>query len=319
MKTRSSTSVRFLCAVCLPMWAVAPGTYAQTPARLGIQTNAGLSSTGAVGTVPLQQGQRGTNSLGMVFASVKGTEALFCIWETRVKDFEAFIKATGHDMGDKLDMCFNSELKLDEWKGYNWKKPGFEQGPNHPVVGANWEDAQAFCKWLTEKERKERILAAGQAYRLPTDAEWSAAVGLEKESVSTPEEQRKKAESTYPWGTGWPPPKGAGNYADTTTKQKYRDKEFTTIEGYDDGYAETAPVGSFNPNAYGLYDMGGNVWEWCSGWPLSDGRKVPALRGSSWFFADPASLHSSYHINPASLDARASFFGFRVVLAPGQP
>jgi ankyrin repeat protein/beta-lactamase regulating signal transducer with metallopeptidase domain len=267
-------------------------------------------------------GRRWTNSLGMVFVPVKGTDVRFCVWETRVKDFEAFIKATGRNMDNKM-MCFNRELKQGVWEGYNWKNPGFTQGPNHPVVGVNWEDAVAFCKWLTEKERKEGILPLGR-YRLPSDLEWSAAVGLIKEKGSTPEEKREK-EGVYPWGEQWPPPKGAGNYADMTTKKKYKSNVLQTIEGYDDGFAETAPVGSFNPNLYGLYDMGGNVLEWCGYWVSADVDEYRALRGASWSQGDQnvqghvSTLLSSYRIGvplsrAASPENRGSCIGFRVVL-----
>jgi beta-lactamase regulating signal transducer with metallopeptidase domain/formylglycine-generating enzyme required for sulfatase activity len=262
--------------------------------------------------------QRWTNSLGMVFVPVRGTEVWFCIWETRVKDFEAFIKATSRDMGNKMGRL-NSERE-----GYNWKNPGFAQGPNHPVVGVNWNDAVAFCKWLTEKERKEGMLPHGQ-YRLPSDLEWSAAVGLIQQRGATPEERREK-EGIYPWGKQWPPPKGAGNYADTTARKKYKPDDLPqTIEGYDDGYAETAPVGSFDPNPYGLYDLGGNVLEWCGYWWSDGAEELRPLRGASWFQGDQntqghvSSLLSNYRIGipisrASSAGNRADCIGFRVVL-----
>lgn len=290
------------------------------------QTGGDISAAKAVsGVTQLGPAQRWTNSLGMVFVPVSGIAGRFCIWETRVRDFEAFIKATGRDMGDKMT-CFNRELKHDEWSGYSWKNPGFEQGPNHPVVGVNWEDAVAFCQWLTEKERKENP-SPYKLYRLPADLEWSAAVGW---TGNTPEERREKAEGLYPWGKQWPPPKGAGNYADLTAKKKYRsepDSDLTFIEGYDDGYAETAPVGSFSPNPYGLYDMGGNVFEWCAYWVIDSGEEYRALRGASWVEGGDntqgkvSPLLSSYHIGvpipkSTSPDARASYIGFRVVVEP---
>ncbi len=261
---------------------------------------------------------RWTNSLGMPFVPVKGTSVRFCVWETRVKDFEAFISATGRDMGNKMT-CFNSDLKHDEWEGYNWKNPGYAQGPDHPVVGVNWEDAVAFCKWLTEKERKEGVLAARQVYRLPSDSEWSAAVGLKAVSRDAPGDQEQETKGVYPWGTQWPPTKGAGNYADMTARAKYGPDEFKTIEGYDDGYAEAAPVGSFEPNPCGLYDMGGNVLEWCGYWVSSDTDEYRSLRGASWLQGDTDSLHSRYHIGQppsraSSPDCRSSYIGFRAVL-----
>jgi formylglycine-generating enzyme required for sulfatase activity len=254
----------------------------------------------------------------MEFLPVKGTGVRFCIWETRVKDFEAFIKATGRDMGNKME-CFNRDLKQGEWEGYNWRNPGFVQEPDHPVVGVNWEDAVAFCKWLTEKERKEGILTAGQAYRLPSDSEWSTAVGLKSVSGGTSGEQDQETKGVYPWGTQWPPSKGVGNYADMTAKKKYGLDELKTIEGFDDGYAETAPVGSYEPNPCGLYDMGGNVTEWCGYWISSDTDEYRALRGASWLQGDPNSLRSRYHIGvplsrASSPGQRASCIGFRVVL-----
>ena len=138
------------------------------------------------------------NTLGMKFVPVKGTEVLFSIWHTRVQDFEAFVKATGHDATQGM-----YSLRSDGWmrRGDTWKDPGFTQGPTHPVCGVSWHDAQAFCKWLTEKERKDGIIDQQQSYRLPTDAEWSQAVG----------------DTKYPWGDQWPPPQGAGNYADESS------------------------------------------------------------------------------------------------------
>jgi beta-lactamase regulating signal transducer with metallopeptidase domain/formylglycine-generating enzyme required for sulfatase activity len=267
---------------------------------------------------PQPRDQHWTNSLGMIFAPVSETEVWFCIWETRVRDFEAFIKATGRDMGNKM-YCLNSERE-----GHNWRNPGFAQGPDHPVVGVNWDDAMAFCKWLTEKERKEGVLLKG-CYRLPSDLEWSAAVGLIHERGSKPEEQSEK-QGVYPWGKQWPPPKGAGNYADMTARKKYKPDDLPeTIEGYDDGYAETSPVGSFNPNPYGLYDMGGNVLEWCGYWVSADVDEYRPLRGASWFQGDRkakgnvSSLLSDYRIGiplsrASSPDNRADCIGFRVVL-----
>jgi formylglycine-generating enzyme required for sulfatase activity len=139
----------------------------------------------------------------MKFVPVPGTNVLFCIWEMRVQDFEVFVKATSHNAG----------------KG--WRDPGasqsdaagFSQTPMHPVVNVSWNDAVAFCLWLTEKERAAGKLSAGQEFRLPTDAEWSRAVGLAAESGAIPEGKDSKIQNVYPWGVGYPPPEGSGNYS----------------------------------------------------------------------------------------------------------
>jgi heme-degrading monooxygenase HmoA len=128
------------------------------------------------------------NSLGMRFVPVPGTKVLFSVWETRVQDYEAFVKATKRE----------------------WQMADFKQEPTHPAVNVSWEDAQAFCAWLTQEERKGGRLKAKECYRLPTDAQWSWAVGIgDRETGSTPAEKDRKVPGVYPWGTGWPPPKGA--------------------------------------------------------------------------------------------------------------
>ena len=114
------------------------------------------------------------NTLGMKFVRVPGTEVAFCIWETRVKDYAAYAAANAG---------------VDE----SWKKPGFKQADTHPVVKVSWYDANAFCEWLTKKELAEGKIKAGQKYRLPTDAEWSVAVGLGKEKWETRPRRRKGA------------------------------------------------------------------------------------------------------------------------------
>ncbi len=133
------------------------------------------------------------NSLGMKFVPVQNTQVLFCIWETRVQDYASYAQA---------NLGINWE----------WQEPGFEQGPMHPVVNVNWEDAQVFCQWLTNKDQQEGRISPQQRYRLPTDEEWSWAVGLPKEEGATPEEKDGKIKDHYPWGKQWPPPQGAGNY-----------------------------------------------------------------------------------------------------------
>jgi len=226
-----------------------------------------------------------TNSLGMAFVPVPKTKVLFCIWETRVKDYQAFANA----------------------KQKEWLKPDFQQGPDHPAVLVSWEEAQEFCKWLTEKERGEGRLTAEQRYRLPTDVEWSYAVGIgEREGNGTPKDKDGKIENVYPWGNQWPPPNKAGNYADFSSSK---------IAGFTDGYERTAPVGSFKSNELGIFDLGGNVWEWCEDFydGQSSGR---VLRGASWFNDNRDYLLSAFRNSESPFSGYDSI-GFRVVLVVG--
>jgi len=220
------------------------------------------------------------NTLGMPFVPVKGTEVSFCIWETRVKDYAEYAAA-------------NAGVNA------SWKSPGFKQEDMHPVVKVSWNDANAFCAWLTKKELAEGKIKAGQKYRLPTDAEWSVAVGLGQEKGNTPKEKSKGIKDVYPWGKELPPPVGAGNYSQRVKV---------------DNFEYTSPVGSFAVNKLGLHDMGGNVWEWCED-KHSGPYGLGVLRGASWDFDYPVYLLSSYR--GGTPGGRGFNIGFRCVLVGG--
>jgi formylglycine-generating enzyme required for sulfatase activity len=243
-----------------------------------------------------------------------GKRVLFSVWVTRVKDYAAFAKAQ-----EAAGMKVNSTWMRTEQDGV---PVGRE--PDHPVVSMSWDDAQAFCQWLTEKETAEGKLTPGQRYRLPTDEEWSWAVGLPSEQGSTPEEKRRNnVADIFPWGTEWPPTTKVGNYADETFHAQFPPRknekdgrmENGWNEGYTDGFATTSPVGSFQANAYGLYDMGGNVWEWCEDWWNAD-NEARVRRGSSWRYFGRADMRSSGRSNNAPT-VRISDIGFRCVLETG--
>lgn len=236
------------------------------------------------------------NSLGMRFVPVPGTDVLFSVWETRVQDYAAYARV-------------NSGVNAD-WSNPKFKDVPVTPGPEHPVVNVSWDDAQAFCKWLTVMERQNGRIAAGAHYRIPTDEEWSRAVGLPRESGSTPKARGGGVNGVYPWGNQWPPPRGSGNYSDATAKAKLA---LTGIDGYQDGYPTTSPAGSFPANKYGLYDMGGNVWEWCEDWYDPTTGKSRVLRGASWADRLPGILLSSCR-NDYAPSLRSDDCGFRVVL-----
>ncbi|WP_395750182.1 formylglycine-generating enzyme family protein [Prosthecobacter sp.] len=239
--------------------------------------------TSAQGQTPQPGGSEGVDhvsSLGTKFTSVPGTTVMFAIYETRISEWNEFLRQ----------------------KKYPWSyQTHFQQTPEHPVVGVNMQDAVAFCNWLTETEREKRLIDSSQSYRLPTPEEWDSAVGLargrKKLSLST--EEKLLDDRVFPWGEDWPPPAKVANFADGE------------IPGYNDGYPYTAPVGSFAPTKEGIYDLSGNVWEWTQ---PAEVRAQPTgiLRGGSWAYFRPECLTSTYqYVVPA--DLRAPTTGFRVV------
>jgi hypothetical protein len=227
----------------------------------------------SVGPAP---GQPFANSLGMKFVPLG--EIRISAWETRVQDYVTFLQATGR----------------------RYEPTDFQQAPNHPIVKVNWFDAVAFCKWLTEKERDENLLEDRQSYRLPTDKEWSLAVGLQNEIGGTPQARDGKIKNEFPWGKQWPPSASAGSY------------------GIPQRRSGTSPVGNFKANSLGIYDLGGNVWEWCSDtYKGGSGgtRDWGVLRGGSWATTNKLEMQSSYR-NVIDRNDRDVIYGFRCVLAP---
>jgi formylglycine-generating enzyme required for sulfatase activity len=229
-------------------------------------------------------------------------------YETTVAEFERFVEATGYqteaEKGDGSYVYVNG--KFETLAGINWRygaEGTIQSNKQHPVIHVSWNDAVAYCEWLTRK--------TGKTYRLPTEAEWEYAAG------------NGSTHHKYSWGNDEPSNRAVGNIADSKAKSRF---DFSwVLATYDDGNATTSPVGSYPANSYGLHDMSGNVWEWCSDWyektyyanspgsnptgPATGSDRV--LRGGSWGDGLARSRVAYRYIYTPS--ARSYFVGFRVV------
>lgn len=220
---------------------------------------------------------------------VRITHAFYLgVHEVTVGQFRQYLQASGRQAESDADGTggygYNPAYDPDKSergdafegrnKKYSWRNPGFPQGEDHPVVNVSWNDAAGLAQWLSEKE--------GVRYRLPTEAEWEYAA---------------RAGSSTRYYSGDDPKsllKVANTFDADSAKNWPKWKAFA-LEG-SDGFAFTAPVGSFAPNAFGLFDMLGSAWEWCADWheddyyahsPTDDPQgpstgKVRVRRGGSW-------------------------------------
>jgi formylglycine-generating enzyme required for sulfatase activity len=194
------------------------------------------------------------------------------IYEVTVGEFSQFVRTTNYEpekmVGGKSG--WNSKLARFRSGEFDWNNPGFPQTDEYPVANITWNDAQMFCQWLSQADEVK--------YRLPTEAEWEYA--CRAGSKLYPPENMEMSND------------GFENFADqsfyslTKSKKKYAD----------DGWPFASPVGSFPPNEFGLFDMYGNVNEWCSDWyhqfyykisptanPLGPGNGTfRVFRGGSW-------------------------------------
>ncbi|VWX61120.1 DNA recombination protein RecF [Burkholderiales bacterium 8X] len=237
--------------------------------------------------------------------------------EVTVAEFGRFVAATGYVPESIADGTggygFNPRYdpatspRGDAFEGrdprYSWRNPGFAQGPDHPVVNVTFADATAMARWLSGIE--------GVTYRLPTEAEWEYAA---------------RAGSRTRFNTGDDPKslRGSANIFHRDSAVNWPQWQvYAMAEG--DGHPFTSPVESFAPNAFGLYDMHGNAWEWCSDWhddayyaisPVDDPTGPPqgsvkVRRGGSWhtwaFYA-----RSAFR-NWNTPETRYPLLGFRLV------
>ncbi|MEN9491339.1 MAG: hypothetical protein RJA63_1788, partial [Pseudomonadota bacterium] len=208
--------------------------------------------------------------------------------EVTVGQFRRFIEASGYVAESDRDGTgaygYNPDYdpatteRGDAFEGrnpkYSWRNPGFPQTDEHPVVNITYADALALAAWLSKTE--------GVRYRLPTEAEWEYAC---------------RAGSRSRFASGDAPESLArlANVFDADAAVNWRKWQAFALKSHD-GYPFTAPVASFAPNAFGLYDMHGNAWEWVADWhaddyyansPLEDPQgpasgTVRVRRGGSW-------------------------------------
>lgn len=237
------------------------------------------------------------NSLGMKFQPA-GSGVLAGATEVRVSDYKAFCRDSNH------------EAPPD---------PNFTQNEHHPVVNVSREDAEAFARWLTATEREKGYIEDTDAYRLPTDEEWSALAGLRNEEGHSPYERHLNSSSLpapeFPWGIKWPPTRATGNFADLSTLPFRSGNQ--VIPGYRDDFPHTAPVASFAPNQLGLHDIDGNVSEWVSsdyGGPAGFSyRSHGVTRGGDFNSFRPSQLYSATR-SPHLPTERMETVGFRLML-----
>jgi formylglycine-generating enzyme required for sulfatase activity len=208
--------------------------------------------------------------------------------EVTVGQFRQFLAASGYVPESIADGSgaygYNANydpattIRRDAFEGrdpkYSWANPGFPQTDEQPVVNVTWHDAQALAAWLSSKENRR--------YRLPTEAEWEYAC-------------RAGSQGRYSHGDSPQRLAAVANTFDAEAARYWPQWAGFAVDGRD-GFAFTAPVGSFPANAFGLHDMVGNVWEWVADWhdenwyarsPATDPQgpqsgTVKVRRGGSW-------------------------------------
>lgn len=210
-------------------------------------------------------------------------------------EFAAFIRDTGYRVGE--DCTLLRGRKFFHPAGASWLSPGFTQTDRDPVVCVTWQDARAYVSWLNNKLHTGNSLNRGGHYRLPTEAEWEYAA--------------RAGQQTARW---WGDLIGLNNADCDECGSKWDDKG-------------TAPVGSFRPNPFGLYDMLGNVWQWVedcwhgdyggapsddSAW-VSESCTAHVMRGGGWP-SDAWVLRSAIRSKPG-VDKRTNYIGFRIAKA----
>jgi formylglycine-generating enzyme required for sulfatase activity len=221
-------------------------------------------------------------------------------------EFRAFVADTEHEMRGACRSWSDPLGRFADDRARTWENPGRPREPrdDHPVTCVSWDDARAYAQWLARR--------TGKPYRLPSEAEWEYAA-------------RAGAATLRPWGDAAADGCGYANAYDLSTREQY-------VLGWEaarcrDGYADVAPTASLRPNAFGLYDMLGNVWEWvedCAtdsyvgrprdarAWTWIGGCTRRIQRGGGWV-TPPERVRSAFRAD-ADARERADYLGFRVAM-----
>lgn len=230
--------------------------------------------------------------------------------------FRNFVEAENYRTeAERAGSGRSMNIETERWEdaeGVSWKSPGLEQQEDHPVVYVSWNDAMAFCGWLTRTERTAGRLPEGYEYRLPGEAEWEyAARGGRRDSTR------------FWWGDDFEDGRGRMNGAG---EDKLPDQSrWSNHYPWEDGFVYTSPVdhyGARGRNGFGLADMLGNVWEWCyDGYDPNgphpviwqEDTTVRMLRGASYM--RPLGSLRVANRGRGQPDAPRPHRGFRIVLA----
>jgi formylglycine-generating enzyme required for sulfatase activity len=222
--------------------------------------------------------------------------------EITVMQYQTFVDHTTYQTQAEKDGF--SWAYDGEWKkrgGLSWKNPGFLQTHQHPVIHVTYHDALAMAKWLSDTHRR---------YSLPTEVQWEYAC-------------RAQSNSSRFFGEDIAQSCKYANAADSAIKKKYH---AWTVHPCNDTFVFTAPVSAFLPNQFGIYDLLGNVWEWCinaydhraylypnQSYGVFNTQTPVSIRGGSWY-TRPQYLRCANRDFVASCKRRSSDLGFRLII-----
>lgn len=222
-------------------------------------------------------------------------------YEVTWVEFERFVKTTKRSTDASCKVLGEGNAEMEEWTGLTWSLPGYVQRPDHPAVCVTWDDAQAYAAWLSAQ--------TGKSYRLASESEWEYAA---RGNLSEPDYWRGQDRMTAC---------SYGNFADQTSHDNLVWKSSFPCS---DRWWLPAPVGTYRPNRFGVYDMLGNLWEWVEdchnpGYETASGDGRPRtcgecgrriIRGASW--STKASGARFGNRARAAIDHRSVNVGIRI-------